>query len=428
MSPLTDAPAAPDPRPAAIGRPRFTIARIAAALRSGDWVCWPRVRAVCAMLGMAYVATWAYLLAGPGHLDPLGRAVGTDFALFYGVSRALLEGTPAASLYAPPVLNDVLRPFINGGAYVWMYPPIAFLPYWPIGLVPYLGALAAWNGAGLVAYLAALRHLVAGRRALAVAAVFPAVFVTTMHGHNGLLIAAALGFGLVLLPTRPVAAGLLLGLGSVKPHLVLLVPVALVVARQWRALVAAAASALSLAAIVTIAFGAEPWRAFVQSSVLARGLLEMGGLPYEKISSAFSSVRLVGGSVELAYALQGVTAAAAAAAVVWLWVTPCGYELRAAGLVFASLVTTPYVYDYDLVVLAIGLGFVARVGLRDGWLEWEKTAFAIAWILPLIARSLATSIHLPITPAVLSWVLALTVRRAMRERITGTDPSWRSAR
>lgn len=393
----------------------MTTATIWSALRSGDWISWTRIRAYCAILGIAFAGTWAYLLTGPGHLDPLGRAVGTDFAAFYAVSRALLDGRSAASLYAPAVLNEVVRPFTNGSEYVWLYPPIAFLPYWPLALLPYLGALAAWNCAGLAAYLAAVWRVVPGGRALAVASTFPAVFVTALHGHNGLLIAACFGAGLVLLPTRPIAAGLLLGLVSIKPHLALLVPVALLAARQWRAIAAAGASALSLAAIITIAFGIEPWRAFIESTVLARALLEIGGVPYSKISSVFSSVRLVGGTVGLAYALHGVLAVAAAVAVAWLWVTPSRYELRAAGLICASLIATPYVYDYDLVVLGIGLGFVASVGLREGWLEWEKTAIAAAWAVPLLARPLATSIHVPITPVVVAWSLALTLRRAFRE-------------
>jgi glycosyl transferase family 87 len=393
----------------------MTMARIQSTLRSGDWASWARIRAWCAMLGIAFAGTWAYLLTGAGHLDPLGRAVGTDFAAFYAISRALLDGAPAASLYSPAALNELVRPFTNGSEYVWLYPPIAFAPYWPVGLLPYLAALAAWNCVGLAAYLAAVWRVVPGLRALAVASIFPAVFVATMHGHNGLLIAASFGFGLVLLPTRPVAAGLLLGLVSIKPHLAVLVPVALLVGRQWRAIAAAGASALSLTAIVIIAFGVEPWRAFIRSTVLARALLETGGVPYSKISSSFSSIRLVGGTVGLAYALQGAVAIAAAAAVVWLWSTKSRYELRAAGLICASLIATPYVYDYDLVVLGVGLGFLASVGLRDGWLDWEKTAIAVAWAVPLLARVLATWIHVPITPVVLAWVLALTIRRAVRE-------------
>jgi hypothetical protein len=371
---------------------------------------------VCALLAAFYLGAWAYLLAGDGLVDPFGRALGSDFAAFYGVSRALLDGVPARSLYSPELLNDVIRPFTNEGKYIWLYPPIAFLPYWPLGLLPYLTALAAWVAGGIAACLAVVWRVVPGRAALAIAATFPAVFMTSTHGQNGFLVAACIGLGLVLLPTRPIAAGLLFGVVSIKPHLGFLIPIALVSGRHWRGLAATAASGAALSATVTLAFGLEAWRGFFESSALARQMLETGSVPYARISSVFSAVRLLGGTVGLAYALQGAAAAGATVVLAWMWAKPCRHELRAATLTVASLVATPYAYDYDFVVLGIGLAFFARIGLREGWLDWEKTALAAAWAMPLFARALAGSFHLPAVPLVLAFVLALTVRRAFRER------------
>jgi Glycosyltransferase family 87 len=381
-------------------------------LRSGDWLTRPRIRRVCALLLVAYAATFAYLLSGPGHLDPLGRPLGTDFAAFYAVSRALLDGLPAASLYSPAVLNDVASPFTHGQTYVWLYPPVAFLPYWPVGVLSYVAALCAWVLAGVAGYLAAVSRVMPGRVAIAAAAAFPAVFLAALHGHNGLLVAASIGWGLALLPTRPILAGLLLGVVAVKPHVALLIPLALLAGRRWRAAGAMLVSAAGLAAVSALAFGADSWREFLRAAPIARTMLETEAVPYYKIASVFSFARLVGASVGAAYVLQAVAAAAAAATIAWLWARRSPYEVQAAALVFASFAATPYAYDYDLVVLGIGIALLARLAEREGWLSWEKTALACAWCAPLVARGMAEMVRIPVVPLVVGSVLTLAVRRA----------------
>jgi alpha-1,2-mannosyltransferase len=386
------------------------------ALRSGDWLTWPRIRRACALLLVAYAATFVFLFSGPGHLDPLGRPLGSDFAMFYGVSRALLDGTVASSLYSPAVFEEVIRPFTHGDRYVWLYPPVAFLPYWPIGLLPYLAALCAWVGLGLAGYLAAITRLLPSRAALVTATAFPAVFVAALHGHNGLLVAACVGWALALLPVSEVAAGVLLGVAAVKPHVMILVPLALLAGRRWRALGAMSVAVSALAAVSAIVFGVDSWRAFLDSMPIAREVIEREALPYYKIASVFSFVRLAGGSVGAAYALQSAAAVAVALAVAWLWASRCPYELKCAALVFGSFGATPYAYDYDLVVLGVGIALFARLGAREGWLPWEKTALAVAWAAPLYARALAYAIRLPVVPLVVAAVLALAIRRAVAAR------------
>ncbi|HVI97029.1 MAG TPA: glycosyltransferase family 87 protein [Anaeromyxobacter sp.] len=382
------------------------------ALRTGSWLTMGRVRSVCTLLLVAYAAMLAYLLTGPGHLDPLGRPLGTDFAMFYAGSHALLEGVPASSLYSPAVLNDLARPFTNSAEYVWFYPPVAFLLYWPVGLLPYLPALFVWVAIGLAGYVSAVSRIMPGRITVAGAVAFPAVFVAALHGQNGFLVAAAVGWGLALLPTRPVLAGLLLGVLAMKPHVALLVPLALLAGRRWRAAGAMLASSIGLAVISAATFGTESWRAFLRVGAIARALLETEGVPYFKLASVFSFARLMGAGVGAAYLLQAAAAATAAATVAWLWAKRCAYELQAAALVFASFAVTPYAYDYDLVVLGVGMALFARLAAREGWLPWEKSALALAWAAPLLARTMAQWARIPLVPLVVGSVLVLAVRRA----------------
>ena len=65
------------------------------------------------------------------------------------------------------------------------------------------------------------------------------------------------------------------------------------------------------------------------------------------------------------------------------------YELKAAALAVGCLLATPYVLDYDLVVLAIAIAFFARHGFANGFRDYEITLLAAAWVVPLLARGIA---------------------------------------
>ena len=72
------------------------------------------------------------------------------------------------------------------------------------------------------------------------------------------------------------------------------------------------------------------------------------------------------------------------------------FELKAAGLAAGSLLATPYVLDYDLVVLAPAIAFLARHGLRHGFRDFEISLIAAAWIVPLLSRGIAGSTGIPL--------------------------------
>src|SRR6185312_7294226 len=131
--------------------------------------------------------------------------------------------------------------------------------------------------------------------------------------------------------------------------------------------------------------------------------------------SVFSMVRMWGGSIPLAYWAQGIVMAVLAAALVWLWRSAAAYPLKAAALVIAAILATPYSLDYDLVALAPAIAFLVADGLGRGFAPGEKTAVAFLWSMPLIARSVAHLTLIPLgVPAMLA-VLGLVVYRAAAE-------------
>jgi hypothetical protein len=199
-----------------------------------------------------------------------------------------------------------------------------------------------------------------------------------------------------------------------------MIPLVLVATGRWRTCAAAAATVAALAVITTLAFGTEVWRAAFASTAFTREVvLEQGNIGWHKIQSVFAWVRMWEGDVPLAYAAQGLTAASIAGLLVWLWRSEASYSLKAAALCIATILATPYSLDYDLVVIAPAIAFFALHGVASGFAAYEKTALALVWFMPLIARTVAEDAMIPLGVISLLMLLALIARRAAADLRVG---------
>jgi hypothetical protein len=142
-------------------------------------------------------------------------------------------------------------------------------------------------------------------------------------------------------------------------------------------------------------------------------VLEQGGSGFEKLQSAFAAARLWGLGVMPSYALQAAVSMLAAFSAAWIWWRTRNFAMQAGALVTASLLITPYMMDYDLVMLALPIAWLALQGRRSGFLPWEKSILLLAWALPLFARTLAGKAMIPIAPLVMMLLLAAIARRSM---------------
>jgi hypothetical protein len=368
---------------------------------------------VCLYLAMAVV----WIALSPNLIDPNGKPLGTDFMNVWSAGKLALAGEPGAAYeYGPHYeVQAQALPYADGQTapyFGWPYPPHFLLAAALLALLPYGVALAAWMAVTLPVYLAAVRAIVPYRRWLLFALAFPAVFVNLGHGQNGFLSVGLLGLGLLSLERRPVLAGILFGLLTYKPQLGFLLPLALLAGRHWLAFLAAAATAIVASLLSYAVFGIEVWHAFFGSFELTRTyVLEQGPTGWQKLQSAFAAMRMLGASIETAYAVQAVVSLCVAAAVLWIWRRPLAMPLKGAALATGTLLVTPYVLDYDLMLLALPLAWLTVEGLRAQFLNWEKLTLFMVWLLPLFSREIGT-FGLPIGPVVLLVLLSFIVRRA----------------
>jgi alpha-1,2-mannosyltransferase len=401
-----------------MGRPREL-------LRSGAWLTRERIRLIAAAILIASVAGFLYLVVtAHGLVDQQGRPLGTDFSDVYAAGTYVLDGDPEAPF--DPARQHAREQQIFGAAtpfYGWHYPPFFLFAAAALALMPYGFALAVWQAVTLGLYLLTIRAIVrsplqdnsAFQRAdwILLALAFPAVLINVGHGQNGFLTAALLGAALLQLDRRPILAGILFGLLAYKPQFGLLIPVVLAASGRWRSFVTAAGTVVLFALATTFAFGPHVWQAFLVSTRFTRVVaLEQGDTGWYKIQSLFAWARMWGASLTVAYALQAALIVALGAALIWLWRSTAPYPLKAAALCLGAILATPYTFDYDMMVLAPAVAFVAVDGLARGFGPWEKTALAALWLVPLVARSVAHVTLIPLGVPIMLAIFILLLRRS----------------
>jgi hypothetical protein len=385
------------------------------AIRSGDYITGIRIQVYSAIVLVMSILALGWLVAtADGIVDYQRRPLGTDFSNVYAAGKWVLEGRPEAPF--SPALQHRMEKRIFGADtpfYGWHYPPVFLGMAALLALMPYLLSLAVWQAATLVPYLAVVRTILPRAEVWLPALGFPAVYVNFGHGHNGFLTAALFGGGLVLLDRRPALAGILLGLVAYKPQLGLLIPLVLLAGGRWRVFAAATATVAILGALTLVAFGSATWLAFRDSFEFTRTVvLEMGDAGFHKIQSPFAAVRLWGGPVPLAYAVQAAATLTVMVLLVRLWRSEAAFALKAAALLAGALLSTPYLLDYDLVMMAPAIAFLAAHGIERGFLPYEKSALAFAWVAPLVTRATAEYLLLPVGLCALAVLLAIALRRA----------------
>src|SRR5690606_20075086 len=280
-------------------------------------------------------------------------------------------------------------------------------PYFPGLVIWLLSTAAVW----LVALRLWMRKTGVSQSALLLAAAFPPVLITVTHGQTSFLVAGLLGFGALLIRERPVLAGICFGLATIKPQFGLLIPLVLVLTGEWRVIVAAAGTAVGLGLLATFAFGATIWRDWLAVSEAAQAAMNAGAVGYGKMQSPFAASLLLGAPLGLAYTMQAVISVGVVGAIVWAaWRRRYSLALGSAMLAGAPLVT-PFVLDYDMVLLAFPLLWLLSSGFRP----WEKLIAAATFAAPAFARVLALEIGVPIMPFVLLAFFVLIVRRAAEE-------------
>jgi arabinofuranan 3-O-arabinosyltransferase len=250
-------------------------------------------------------------------VNAVGRPFGDDWVNYWSAGYLALHGR-AAEIYDLNVFHAFQQTIVGSplDGYHYSYPPVLLLLTAPFALIPYVPALFVWLSASWYAFYRALKLAMPGRGVLLLALAAPAVLINAVGGQNGCWTAALLGGGLSLLDRRPYLAGSLFGMMIYKPQLGLLIPVALIAGRQWRAIAAASVTAGVLLLASLLWFGTDVWAEYLRNlNLLRQTILEDGAGVWHRFVSVFVAARRLGAPVEVAYVTQALAGALACVAV-----------------------------------------------------------------------------------------------------------------
>lgn len=369
----------------------------------------------CLFLGLHIAFFVIHDLSFSGPLSEAGAPRGADFITYWAASHLGLTGEPAAAYDAQQLLaaERQLGP-VNMKHTAWYYPPTFMLLVLPLALMPYLQAYYVFVSLCGLAYLAALRRFLPAPEYLILLLAFPAVLHNVTTGQNGLLTTALAASALYWLGRRPVLAGICIGALCIKPQLAVLFPLMLVLVRAWHSMLSAALTTAICVLLSWVAFGTDTWLAFIDGMSKARHYLETD-IPLNRMPTVFSALRLAGADLAMAYAGHLLIAALALAAMVQTWRWRADPRMLGAALVPATLLISPYLFDYDLAWLIIPMAWLVVTGARKGWLPGERLVLAGIWFAmfyPQVAALMLFGVVFQIGAVVNLGLLAVILRRA----------------
>jgi hypothetical protein len=310
-----------------------------------------------------------------------------------------------------------VRPFV--------YPPSALLAFLPFSALPFDLANLVWTGLGLVAILWTMFARLGSPRVLTLfaLALTPASVLVLVTGQVTFFVAALSVAGLYGLKRRPALAGVLFGLaGALKPQALVLLPLALLATRNWRALATAGATVGAAVLVSALLFGPRAWIEWIaavprfqhmvmQSKALERGMITPTALGH--------TLKLDPGGLDAWRLVFGL----GAAVMVWMvFRRSADPARRVAALLGGGLFVTPYAMHYDAALLVPAAALMLTHRTKPG-----------AWILALVAGAVLCCAAIPLwgAAAVTAFTLwtALTPETLLMGETTalGAGEAWPDA-
>lgn len=333
--------------------------------RPGETV--PMRRGLPLMVLVALAAVYAAVAiglclvpVGEGIANRAGGVLGNDFLVFFSAADLVRSGAAAADIFDAARLQAHQDALSGLGVHLpWAYPPHLLLLVRWMAALPYAAALGLWLAATTLPFAVLARR--ASGAAWVLILLAPPVVQNAADGQNGALTATLILAGVTALAAgRSLLAGVAFGLLVYKPQVAVLAPIALVAARDRRALVGFALGAAALPALSLVVDGWAPWRAFLAHLPDHFALVVDGRLPRERFPTVFAAVLGASGSAPVARVAQAVATIVAWAGVYWAWRRTDDPWLRLAALCVAMPLATPFLLEYDLVIWAVPGLMLAR--------------------------------------------------------------------
>jgi hypothetical protein len=341
------------------------------------WLTSRRLRVHGLILALCLWSTYAWILSSPGLLDRNSIVKGADFLHFYTLGSLAREhrGAQLYDMQAQTALIQQSLPQLGPIRFVPLYGPQVSLFFAPFSKLPYPWALVGWlllNATiyGLCCYAVwkTCPNLQSqGMLVFLLALAYPGFFHLIAWGQSsGLALACFTGAYLALRSQRFFLAGLALGCLVFKPQLGLATAFVMVGAGEWMIALGALLAALAQLSAGWLYYGNSVMRDYFDQLVHVRSVFsQLEPRPYQMHSLRSFWAMLIAWP-HLAFALYVTTAVAVLAMALYCWRARAPLNLRFAALLIATVLVSPHLTVYDLVILAPAYLLLADWIVADG--------------------------------------------------------------
>lgn len=322
-----------------------------------------RLRAHGLILALCLWVFYLWNISTPGLRDRAGNLKGTDFLHFYTLGTLALfhRGGDLYDMQAQAALAAQRIPAAQGLVYLPLYPPQVSLCFAPFAELPYSQALILWLSLSAALYLLCLYttwhmcpHLCSQKLTVFILTLaFPAFWHLMLWGQTSAL--ALFFFTLAFLAftaEKNFLAGLALGCLIFKPQLGVAIAVILIVRARWNVIAGGILSAAAQLAAGLSYYGGSPvreWLNALRHFGNVASLLEPK--PYQTHCLRTFWAMLMPWP-KVAFALYILTAILVFALAVRCWQSNLPLSLRYSALLLATVLVSPHLTVYDLVILA----------------------------------------------------------------------------
>lgn len=341
----------------------------------------------CAIVGFGTFAAFAISMVATLNSEGFeAQSINIDFSVFWGAARLALAGDWSAAFDMERLADARGLPSDDlGRAMPWSYPPAFHVLIAPLGALPFSVAWFVFNAASISLFAWAVRgpaRAIPGGIVFVLAA--PATLLTLVLGQNTILISALIVLMLSALHAgRWGLAGIAIGLLTIKPQFGLLIPVILLCAGMWRAILAAVLASMLVIALTLIEPGTAYWRAFFENIAASSGYLADGRYPDHIMITWYRALTELGVPRDAAMWGQAAIGVLFAAAVGWLWSRDrTSQDLKSAAFCLAVPLVTPYALYYDLMLAVLGALYLARSGM--GSTLGGRLLMLMLWLSPIL--------------------------------------------
>ncbi|PYQ42670.1 MAG: hypothetical protein DMG99_08420 [Acidobacteria bacterium] len=388
------------------------------------WLTPRRLRAHGLLVGLVLWSVYLWTLTTPGLRDRNGNLKGTDFLHFYTLGLIAREhrGPELYDMKVQAELAAAHVPQAAGIQYLPLYPPQTSILFAPLAHLSYLHALAVWWIVCAILYFLCCYwtwrtcpNLRTHPVTVAIlSAAFPAFFHLFAWGQtSALALACFTGAYLSLRRKREFVAGIALGCLAFKPQLAFAAAVIFIAAGAGKVVLGAALSGLAQFLAGVLYYGSQvfhEWLWMLANLRSALPFLEPKIYQTHSLRTFWSMLVPIPG---LAFVLYVVSATLLLGITILLWRRPSTpLRVRFSLLLFATVLISPHLTVYDLVILAPALLLLADwlIGSRSHGTGNLAAALYCVYMLPL-AGPLAKWTHVQLTVISMAAVVFLLCRQ-----------------